>query len=159
MRAVKASDATFMEKRDIALLDKPIESSGTLHYRAPDYLEKNTLSPQEDHLVVSGKAVSLDPAKGRTRHFTVDQAPEAAALIESIRGTLAGDDVALLHYYDVQIHGTLSNWQLVLVPTTPRVQALVDSIQISGSGNAVQTVETNEHGGDHTVMTITSSTR
>jgi hypothetical protein len=36
----------FVEKKSIAMLDKPVESSGELFYSAPDHLEKRTVNPK-----------------------------------------------------------------------------------------------------------------
>ena len=40
---VRSSQATFSEKKFIAILDKPVESSGELFYNAPDRLEKRKI--------------------------------------------------------------------------------------------------------------------
>ena len=39
----RGGQALFTEKKYIALLDKPVISSGEMRYTAPDYLEKRTL--------------------------------------------------------------------------------------------------------------------
>src|SRR5660398_102116 len=41
----RSGRASFVEKKSIAMLDKPVESSGELFYWAPDHLEKRTLKP------------------------------------------------------------------------------------------------------------------
>ena len=42
----RGGQALFTEKKYIALLDKPVISSGEMRYTAPDYLEKRTLLPR-----------------------------------------------------------------------------------------------------------------
>ena len=38
--------AKFVEKRHLALLDKPVIATGEMRYTPPDRLEKRTLTPQ-----------------------------------------------------------------------------------------------------------------
>ena len=154
---VKSSSAKFTERRTLSILDQPLESSGTLRFVAPNRLEKHTLAPHEEHLVMNGDEITVNQGTGKPRSFKLADSPEMSALIESIRGTLAGDAAALGRYYVVQIQGTEQAWQLLLTPKLPKVQALVDSIRIAGGGREIHTVETVEHGGDHTVMTITET--
>src|SRR3569832_2520346 len=47
----KVGRATFVEKKYIAMLARPVESSGELSYAAPDHLEKRTLRPQPEKIV------------------------------------------------------------------------------------------------------------
>src|SRR5688500_9130786 len=42
---VKTAKGTFVERKHLAILTAPLESSGTLTYTAPDRLEKHTLVP------------------------------------------------------------------------------------------------------------------
>src|SRR5947207_3039459 len=46
--------ARFVERKYIAILDKPVESSGELRYIPPDRLEKRTLAPKPELLVLEG---------------------------------------------------------------------------------------------------------
>src|SRR4051812_34487838 len=49
---VKSARATFVERKHLRVLNAPIESSGTLVYTAPGYLEKITLKPRPESLVL-----------------------------------------------------------------------------------------------------------
>jgi len=42
----RSAHASFVETKSIAMLDKPVISSGELFYTAPDHLEKRTLNPR-----------------------------------------------------------------------------------------------------------------
>jgi hypothetical protein len=156
-QAVKSGTASFTEERNISLLAMPLKSTGTLRFQAPNILEKHTLAPHEEHLVVTGDAVTFTQEKGKPRNFSLSQSPEISALIESIRGTLAGDGPALERYYSIQIQGTVQSWQMLLIPKEARLQTIVDSIRVAGAGAEIRTVDTVEHGGDRTVMTITET--
>jgi hypothetical protein len=151
---VKNAKAEFTELRYMAMLTEPVKSSGTLRYVAPDTLERNIVRPKPLKMLVEGRQVTVEEAPGRSRTLALDDSPQLAALIESIRGALAGDQAALERYYSLSVQGTLADWQLLMIPKTSAVQAVVDSIRMAGHESAVHTVETIEHGGDRTVMTI-----
>ena len=90
----KSGQTTFVEKKYIAMLDKPVESSGELVFTAPDGLEKRTLKPKPESMLIKGGELFIE--RGNQKHRLQLQAyPELAAFIDSIRGTLAGDRKAL----------------------------------------------------------------
>ena len=70
-------------------LKAPVESSGTLIFRAPDLLEKRTVEPQRESVRIEGNVVTYEgaPLGGNVqkRTFALSDAPLLAALIESLR--------------------------------------------------------------------------
>ena len=61
----KSGRATFVETKRIAMLDKPVESSGELLFTAPDRLEKRTLKPKPESMIVDGDALLRSNAAAR----------------------------------------------------------------------------------------------
>jgi outer membrane lipoprotein-sorting protein len=62
----RSGHAVFTEKKFIAMLDKPVESSGELFYRAPDRLEKRTLKPKPESMILDGDTIVIE--RGRQKH-------------------------------------------------------------------------------------------
>lgn len=149
----KSGRATFVEKKYLALLDKPVESSGELYYTAPDRLEKRTLLPKPEALVLDQGRLLVEQGKRRYQLALADY-PEIAAFVESIRGTLAGDRQALERVYRIELDGTNERWQLMLQPREAKMSAVVSRIRISGVRNDVQTIEIQQADGDRSVMSI-----
>jgi len=52
--------ATFTEKKFISILDQPVESSGELLFIAPARLEKRTLKPKPETMVLDGDTLTLE---------------------------------------------------------------------------------------------------
>jgi outer membrane lipoprotein-sorting protein len=153
---IKSAKATFVERKQIAILNAPLESSGTLLYVAPARLEKHTLVPRAESLVLDGDRVTLEnKAQNQRRTLSLQQYPEIGALVESLRATLAGDLATLQRYFQVALEGSESQWRLILKPGEPGMQRIVSEIRISGSGNWVSGIEIVETQGDRSVMTIT----
>ena len=149
----KQGHVTFVEKKFIALLERPVESSGELLYQAPDRLEKRTLKPKPETLVLERGTVSVQ--RGR-RHYVVDlnQYPQVLPFIESIRATLAGDRAALERVFKVDFSGSFDQWRLGLVPLDEQLRKTVKEIHIEGEKDVIHSVEILEADGDRSLLTI-----
>ena len=149
----KHGHVTFVEKKYLALLDRPVESSGELLYDAPDRLEKKTLEPKPQSLVLEGGTVSAQ--RGR-RHYVLDlkQYPQVIPFIESIRATLAGDRAALEQVFKVDFTGSFDHWALGLVPRDAKLARTVKEIHIEGEKDVIHSVEIREADGDRSLLTI-----
>jgi len=153
----KSGRATFVETKRLAVLSKPIESSGELLYTAPDKLEKRTLKPRPESMVVDGDALTVE--RGTQKYQLQLQAyPEIGAFIESIRGTLAGDRKALERNYRLALGGSADAWVLELLPLNEKMKAVVQRIRISGTRDQVGSIEISQADGDSSVMVIEKST-
>jgi hypothetical protein len=160
LAAKKESRATFHEVKNVAELSSPIVSEGRLLFVAPSHLEKRTVAPIVENLIVDGNLLTLQrPAEHLDRSLRLDQQPEVEALVEGIRGTLAGDLPALERHYSVGLDGTAVRWRLTLVPLHRRVQAFLKVLRLEGAGGDIQTVETVEVNGDVSRMTVEPEAR
>lgn len=149
------ASARFVEKKHIAIVDEPIESRGELRFTAPDKLEKRTLQPIKEVLTLQGGTLRLERAGAKPMVMELGARPEAAALVESIRGTLAGDLTALRQHYALQVSGTADVWQLVLEPKAAAVKRMVRRVTLQGTRDSVRYVEVEQGDGDRSEMLIT----
>ena len=151
---VKQAKGTFVEKKYLKLLNAPLESSGELIYTAPYRLEKLTLAPKPESMVVDQDTLTVE-MRGRKRSLQIQDYPVLWAFVESIRGTLKGDLSALRQFYQVKLEGSRLAWQLQLQPTEKKMSALIQVIVIRGSKDRLNTIEISEADGDRSVMTVT----
>ncbi|OIQ89868.1 hypothetical protein GALL_282390 [mine drainage metagenome] len=149
----KAGRARFVETKQLAMLYAPLESSGTLRFAAPDFLEIRTLKPKPQTVAVRGGQITID-ADGTSRQFSLADHPEAAALIDGIRATLNGDIAGLRRVYTTSFTGSRRLWTLKLVPRLAAARAQVSEIDISGSGASVLSIVIEQADGDRSLMTI-----
>ncbi|HUQ28987.1 MAG TPA: LolA-related protein [Usitatibacter sp.] len=150
----KPGRATFHEKKFVALLDKPVESTGELVFTPPSRMEKRTTSPRVESVIVDGDLVTLERG-GRKQSLRLREHPAIAVLVESIRATLAGDLASLTKTYSTGLAGDAAQWRLTLRPLDPSLGTLVERLEIAGSGAQVRTVEIFQADGDRSVMTLT----
>jgi hypothetical protein len=152
---VKTANARFLERRHLGILTAPLESSGTLVYIAPDRLEKHTLRPRPESLVLERNELTVESKeRNQRRTLVLQDYPVIWAFVESIRATLAGDLPALSRFYQVGLDGGERQWRLSLIPSDPRLQDVVSEIRISGDRSWINAIEMIETGGDRSVMTI-----
>ncbi len=144
---------TFTESYSATALDRPLESSGELFYDAPDRLEKRTLLPRPQRLVVESGTLIIERRQKQYRVALADY-PRVAPYIDSIRATLAGDRSALERVFRVEFSGSDEEWTLLLAPLDGEVAADLASIRIQGAADAIRIVTMKLANGEQSVMTL-----
>jgi Outer membrane lipoprotein carrier protein LolA-like len=147
----------FIEQHFLAVLSRPIESSGELRYDAPDRLEKRTLKPHTETLVLTGEVLTVERAHSR-RVMDLHAYPQVLPFVESIRATLAGDRKALERLFRLDFAGSVSRWTLTLVPLESKVKQSVSQVRIDGAQDQLLKVEIRQPDGDRSLMTLRPST-
>jgi hypothetical protein len=149
------SQASFVETKSMRLLSRPITSRGTLTYAPSGRLEKRTLSPNDEVLLVDGDQVSIElKARGIKRSVPLQRYPALWGFVESLRATLRGDLETLQRFYRIELAGEAGWWRITLVPLDARMGAVVEQIRIGGAGGKVRSVEILEARGDRSLMEI-----
>ena len=149
----RSGDATFTESRRIEMLDRTLASSGRLSFRAPDIFVRETLSPRREKLAVSGNTLTMSFGE-RSRTMQLDASPEAAVIVEAIRGTLTGNRESLERLFESTVSGSAGQWSLDLVPRDLRLRGQVASVRVAGRDALVNEVAVLLADGDKSVMTI-----
>ncbi|MEP7311858.1 MAG: LolA-related protein [Pseudomonadota bacterium] len=144
---------TFTEQQFLAVLERPLQSSGELLYDAPDRLEKRTLKPKPESLVLERGVVTVQRGRRKTV-LDLREYPQILPFVESIRATLAGDSAALQRVFTVTFTGSFAEWQLALVPLDAKLAATVRQVSLAGSRDEIRSVETLVADGDRSVLTI-----
>lgn len=143
----------FTEVHEMAMLEAPLTSSGELFYDAPDRLEKRTLEPKAESLVLDHGV--LTARSGHRQHVLELAAyPQVVPFVESIRATLAGDRSALERYFTIDFAGDVAHWKLQLTPKDPAVARSVQGVTISGAAGTIEKLEIRQSDGDRSLITI-----
>jgi hypothetical protein len=145
--------ALFTENKYLSILEEPVSSSGELRFVPPARLEKRTLRPKPETLVLDGGVLTVE-REAQRRVLRLQDYPEVAGMVESIRATLAGDRAALERVYRLGLEGSRTRWTLVLTPLDPRVAGLIERIRIDGARGEVRRVEILQADGDRSVMDV-----
>jgi Outer membrane lipoprotein carrier protein LolA-like len=148
-----SADATFTEQRYVPVLDAPVQSSGTLRFVAPDRLEKHTLLPRAESLVLTGDQLTLLQGP-RTRRLALTDLPDNGLAINSLRGTMAGDLAALRRGWNVTLFGERRIWTLSLTPLSAAVAQYIETVLIEGQQDRIDRIEIRQADGVRSVMQI-----
>lgn len=149
----KHGEVTYVEEDHAAILDRPVKSSGVLVYDAPDRLEKRTLKPKAQSLVLQGDDLTVQRGHRKYR-LQVSAYPQVAPLVDAMRDTLAGNEAGLERVFKVGFTGTEENWKLELAPLDKDVARKVSRVEIAGTHDEIRSVEILQVGGDRSVMTL-----
>ena len=149
----KGGRAKFVEKKFLAVLDKPLIATGEMTYTAPDRLEKRTLTPKPETMLLEKDSLTLEREKQKLTINLASQ-PEALAFIDSIRGTLSGNRAALERNYGLHLSGSAEKWTLTLLPSDQKIASLVQRITVSGNRGQVRQIEYLQADGDRSLLAI-----
>ena len=150
---VRSGEATFVETRRIEMLDRTLTSSGRLAFKAPDVFVRETLKPRHEKLAVDGNTLTMSLGE-RSRTMQLDASPEAAVIVEAVRGTLTGNRATLERLFETTVSGDAGAWTLKLVPRDLRLRGQVSAVQVSGREGVAREVQVQLADGDRSVMTI-----
>jgi outer membrane lipoprotein-sorting protein len=150
---VRAGEATFTETRTVAMLERTLESSGRLSFEAPDTFVRETLKPRRERVAVVGNTMTMSLGQ-RSRSVPLDSVPEAAVIMEAIRGTLTGNRGAIERDFCATVSGTAQRWLLELVPRETRLREQVISVRVAGQQALLREVTVALADGDRSVMRI-----
>ena len=146
--------ATFQEQKTLGALDRTLHSSGRLFYRRPGHLEKITLAPRPESVIVDGERLSLVSADGTSHVIDLDNQPELRALVDTLRASLSGNLATLRRLYRVSVEGSMGAWHLTLVPSDQRIAHFLRGTTIDGAGTDLREIRIVEANGDEQRMTI-----
>lgn len=158
LAAHQPRQANYVEEKYLGVLDTPLISSGSLIYRAPDYLEKRTRAPRPAVMTLSGETLTLTE-DSQTQTLDLTAHPDAAEYVNSIRGLLSGNLALLRKTFSLQLTGDRNHWTLLLRPAGGRIGGMIDSISVTGSGDIIRRLEYDESDGDRSIMTIQPKAR
>jgi hypothetical protein len=143
----------FVETRHVAVLDVPIVSTGEMTYTPPDRLEKRTLTPRPERLLLERDTLTLERDQ-RRMSLRLGNRPEVLAFVDSIRGMLGGHHQALERNYLMQLQGSPQRWVLTLYPKDHEIAALVQRITVAGQADQVRSIEYLQADGDRSVLEV-----
>ncbi len=154
LASVPRRHGAFTETKQLAALTQPLVATGELTYIRPSHLEKRTLQPQPEDLVVDADRLAITGPDGHERRMDLSGQPELRALVDTIRATLAGDLATLQRNFRLTLAGTAQSWRLILLPADARLAELVTSVTIDGTGADPRVIATAQPNGDATTLTI-----
>jgi hypothetical protein len=159
--AAPGFEAQYVEQKHLALLAAPLESRGTLYFAPPGHLLRRVTEPQASSVLIDHKRMRVTDRTG-SKDIDLSSAPELRDFVTSLARVLAGEREGLAQSWTIDYDSPADNarkWTLRLAPRAgaPQHAALsrmVHSLELSGEGRAVLSIEVREANGDRTLTRI-----
>jgi hypothetical protein len=143
----------FDEVRESPWLAAPVVSKGSMQVTA-DGLEKRVNSPKHETWRLLSDRVEWQSADGRVSQIPYTRAPALGALAGVMRRVIAGDVVGLQKDFDMQLAGDEHAWRAQLVPRDAQIRSQLESIEVQGTGGAIQVLVVVDRQGEKTTTRL-----
>lgn len=150
--------ARYSERIDASVLQRSINSRGTIRYRAPDKIVKSTDGEPRREVQIEGDRIWVRQGD-ESREIHIGEHRAIDAMVSAMRSLLAGDLDDLQRHFHVRFEpaatkDTDGGWELTLEPRSTEVSWLLSRIQIRGTEAEVREIELQEPNGDSRRMRI-----
>jgi len=152
MAATSGVIADFREQKQIALLEKPLESSGVLYFVPPNRLARFTLKPAASALIIDGEKLRFQ--QGRQQRFDLSANPMARIFIDNFIVLFNGDLAKLQRLYQTNFSAKGENWTLMLEPRGSPLRGLVEQNALRGDRSGIREMVMQNRDGDRTTTAL-----
>jgi hypothetical protein len=146
--------ARFVEIRELALLQQPLRSEGTLRFRPPNTLIKQFDPPNGLYYEIDDNRLLIRKPDGEEEIVRLDNAPQLLAYATALRAVHTGDLKQLQRYFGLSLSGNRDTWRLLLTPKANELSHQVRNIEITGSGGNIGRFVVSEQGGDQIITSL-----
>jgi Outer membrane lipoprotein carrier protein LolA-like len=153
MAANPAARLRFVERKFLANLDAPIDSSGELTFFPPDKLQRRTLKPQAELLTIESDKLTVERGT-RKQSIAIAQVPQVSALATTLLAVIKGDRRALTDTFEATTTGTAAQWSVRLKPLQPQAVGWLREIRLAGQKGQLELFELDLADGDRSVMRL-----
>lgn len=149
---------TFVEIKTIGFLDVKLEQHGTLEFFPPDTVRRVVNKPDYEMTVIEGDTVTIrreQAPNGKTKTVNINDHPAIRAFVSAFRAPITGDLTTLKQSFSLQLSGDISQWSLVLTPSSYAISSYLSEVIIDGEFDTILTVETIESNDDASYLILT----
>ncbi|MES9852554.1 MAG: outer membrane lipoprotein carrier protein LolA [Candidatus Thiodiazotropha sp. L084R] len=144
----------FTEVRELALLEQPIQQTGTLVFQPPDRLIRTLSPPSDTRYEIEGNRLILWQGD-QQQTLLLDNLPELLAFSASFRSVLGGDIETLTTFFTPKLSGDHTAWTLTLDPKQKELAAKITQIEIDGREFEIDRYRVIETNGDQIITHLT----
>jgi hypothetical protein len=145
----------FSEEKHIALLARPLRSTGTITFERTRGIARTTLTPRRQDVVLTTTSLRIRK-DGRTEEIPLDKTRDLKAFALIFPTLLRGDRTELERAFEVSLYGSDRDWwALAFTPRTDSLRALVRRVVVFGKNGDVAALQVTEASGDVTDTQLT----
>ncbi len=140
----------FTEEKHIAVLRRPLASSGHLIFIPSQGLYRQLQTPFTQELLITPDAIHQRGPQGRTEVFRLTQIPVAKAFVEAFLALFSGSWATLHTHFDVYFSSDDAQWQIGLKPSHQIMASVIACLVLEGADERLSRLWVQETNGDVT---------
>ena len=145
----------FSEEKHVALLARPLRSTGTLYFDRHKGIARTTLTPKLQQVVLTKTTLRIRTGT-RTEEIPLDKSKDLKAFALIFPTLLRGDRAELERAFEIGLYGSGNDWwAIAFTPKTESLRALVRSVVVFGRKREVVSFRITEASGDTTDTRLT----
>jgi outer membrane lipoprotein-sorting protein len=149
----------FSEDKHIALLARPLRTTGTIYFERDKGVARTTLTPRAQKVVVTKTSLRIRSDQ-RTEEIPLDKSKDLKAFALIFPTLLRGDRNELERAFEIGLFGSDGGWwALSFTPKTDSLRALVRSVVVFGRKGELVSLRVAEASGDVTDTRLTKVRR
>lgn len=149
----------FAEQKHVALLARPLSSTGTIVFDRDKGIVRAVLTPKPQTVVLT--KTSLKIVKGKTvEEIPLDKSKDLKAFAMIFPTLLRGERAALEKSFDIGLYGSDADWwALTFAPKSDALKKFVKTVTVFGKKTDVVALRIVEASGDSTDTQLTDVRR
>jgi len=145
----------FSEEKHIALLDRPLQSTGVIYFDRNQGIARTTLTPKHEQVVLTKTSLRIR-TDTHTEDVPLDKTKDLKAFALIFPTLLRGDRPELERAFDLGLYGSDKGWwALTFVPKSDSLRKLVKRVVVVGRQSEVFSIQIDEASGDTTQTRLT----
>ena len=149
----------FSEQKHIALLARPLKSTGTIYFDRDKGIARTTVTPKREQVVLTTTSLRIRKTN-RTEEIPLDKSKDLKAFAMIFPTLLRGNRAELERAFEIGLYGNDHDWwALVFTPKAESLRALVRRVVVVGRKGDVVSLQVSEASGDTTDTQLTDVVR
>jgi hypothetical protein len=145
----------FTEEKRIALLARPLRSTGTIYFARDRGIARLTATPKVQRAVLTPTSLRISSDR-RSEEIPLDKSKDLKAFALILPTLLRGERSELERSFEIGLHGRDSDWwALAFTPRTESLRGLVRSVVVIGRRTELVALRIVEASGDTTDTRLT----
>jgi len=152
-KAIRSLQGHFVQKKNIAVLPVPLNSTGQFQFEQGKEVIWEVLTPVHNTVRLTPQGISFKNEQNENK--AVPQQAGVDVVAKIFMGVISGELASLDGYFLIQASGDIKNWKLILSPRSPSLAAYIQNITLQGSEFTEQ-LDIAETNGDNTHIRFTT---
>lgn len=142
--------ARYSEEKILTVLRRPLRSEGRLVFCTGRGVHRVMTKPFEKEWFITPEGITQRHPDGTLEHLDLAALPVARAFVDAFLKIASGDVARLRDEFRVFFHGDIDAWTMGFVPRGEPMDAIIESMVLTGQGALLQSLVVVETNGDVT---------